>query len=157
MIALFFARRRLRKANAAFRDAYDANVAATERQDTRAMHETRAELRRTQSTQTISRMAGVSMYDVSLILSGDATPKRAARFGSVPDAPASSGPLVAQKGATGRAPFPFTEAHVWVLERCARQEISQNAACELIGCSTTALRNALYRMRSSAQTARPAP
>lgn len=44
MFARFFAARRVRRAEAAFRAAYAANVDATHRQDTRAMHDTRTAL-----------------------------------------------------------------------------------------------------------------
>lgn len=95
--------------------------------------------------QAIATMAGVSMYDVALILAGQAPVRRPTPV-LVAQA-ASDLPLVAQKGATGRAPFPFTLAHVSILEGCARREITHREACERIGCSSTALRNALNRMR----------
>ncbi len=37
MFARYFAARRVRRANAAFKEAYQASVGATERQDTRTM------------------------------------------------------------------------------------------------------------------------
>lgn len=57
MFARFFARRRLRKAVIAFRAAYDANRSATDRQDTRAMHETRAALRSAQNERLAAEIA----------------------------------------------------------------------------------------------------